>query len=205
MKHRSPDTGIRKDVLLQTNLLVCAVITLGFIITTWIGYQTNQKIFDKDMENVTILTSDGICHEIDMIFTEPISVSLTMGNDQLLKVFLETEQSVAGNDSFLIMMQDYLNAYREANQYDSVFLASSETRRYYNFDGFDRILEEGDPENVWFFNFMKGTQKYAIVIDNDQVEGADNEVTVFINCRIEDEAGQTIGVVGVGLRVDSLQ
>lgn len=205
MKHRSPDTGNRKDVLLQTNLLVCAVITLGFIITTWIGYQTNQKIFDKDMENVTILTSDGICHEIDMILTEPISVSLTMGNDQLLKAFLATEQSVADNDSFLNMMQDYLNAYREANQYDSVFLASADTGCYYNFDGFDRILEEGDPENVWFFNFMKGTKKYAIVIDNDQVEGADNEVTVFINCRIEDEAGQTIGVVGVGLRVDSLQ
>lgn len=205
MKYRIPDTGIRRNILLRTNLLICAVITLGFIITTWIGYQTNQKIFNQDMENVTVLTSDGIYHEIDVIFTKPISVSLTMGNDQLLKDFLKTEQSGSDYNSFLNTIRDYLNAYREANQYDSVFLVSASTRHYYNFDGFDRILEEGDPENTWFFDFMEETAEYAVVIDNDQVEGADDEVTVFINCRIEDEAGKTMGVVGVGLRVDSLQ
>lgn len=205
MKPRIPDTGIRRNILLRTNLLVCAVITLGFIITTWIGYQTNYKIFNKDMENVTVLTSDSIYHEIDVIFTKPISVSLTMGNDQLLKDFLKTEQAGSDSNSFLNTMRDYLNAYREANQYDSVFLASTSTRHYYNFDGFDRVLEEGDPENTWFFDFMEETAEYAVVIDNDQVEGANDEVTVFINCRIEDEAGKTMGVVGVGLRVDSLQ
>lgn len=205
MKYRIPETGIRRNILLRTNLLVCAVITLGFIITTWIGYQTNQKIFNQDMENVTVLTSDGIYHEIDVIFTKPISVSLTMGNDQLLKDLLETEQTGSDYNSFLDTMSVYLNAYREANQYDSVFLASASTRHYYNFDGFDRVLEEEDPENTWFFDFMEETAEYAVVIDNDQVEGANDEVTVFINCRIEDEAGKTMGVVGVGLRVDSLQ
>lgn len=37
------------------------------------------------------------------------------------------------------------------------------------------------------------------------MEGAGNEVTVFINCRITDGDGTVMGGVGLGFRVDSLQ
>lgn len=205
MKKTIPDTGIRKDILLRTNLLVCAVIMLGFIITTWIGYRTNQNIFKRDIENVTGLSSDGIYHEIDTIFTKPINISLTMGNDQLLKSFLETEPLFTDDKIFRDTMREYLNTYREMYQYDSVFLVSADTGRYYNFDGYDRTLEEGDPENTWFYEFLEQSGNYEIVIDNDQAGFADNEVTIFINCRITDSAGRTIGVVGVGFRADMLQ
>lgn len=137
--------------LKRTNLLVCFVILLGFIITTSVGYQANQKIFRKDMESVTTLTSDGIYHEIDTIFTKPINISLTMGNDSLLKEFLEMEPVRQNEDGFIDTLRAYLNAYREKYGYDSVFLASYATKRYYNFNGFDRTLEEGDPENTWFY------------------------------------------------------
>lgn len=205
MKKTIPDTGIRKDILLRTNLLVCAVIMLGFIITTWIGYRTNQNIFKRDIENVTGLSSDGIYHEIDTIFTKPINISLTMGNDLLLKSFLETEPLFTDDKIFRDTMREYLNTYREMYQYDSVFLVSADTGRYYNFDGYDRTLEEGDPENIWFYEFLEQSVNYEIVIDNDQAGFADNEVTIFINCRITDSAGRTIGVVGVGFRADMLQ
>lgn len=205
MKNTVPDTGIRKDILLRTNLLVCVVIMLGFIITTWIGHRTNHNIFKRDIENVTGLSSDGIYHEIDTIFAKPIHISLTMGNDQFLKSFLETEQFYTDDIIFRDTMREYLNTYREMYQYDSVFLVSADTGRYYNFDGFDRILEEGDPENTWFYEFLEQSGNYEIVIDNDQAGFADNEVTIFINCRITDSAGRTIGVVGVGFRADMLQ
>lgn len=205
MENRLPDTGIRKNVLLRTNLLVCFVILLGFIITTSVGYQANQKIFRKDMESVTTLTSDGIYHEIDTIFTKPINISLTMGNDSLLKEFLEMEPVRQNEDGFIDTMRAYLNAYREKYGYDSVFLASYATKRYYNFNGFDRTLEEGDPENTWFYGFLEQPEEYTIVIDNDQVKGAENEVTVFVNCRISDSNGKTIGLVGVGFRVNTMQ
>ena len=66
-------------------------------------------------------------------------------------------------------------------------------------------MEEGDPENVWFYDFLASDEDYGIQIDNDQVDGAGNEVTVFINCRIAGSDGETIGVVGVGFRVNSMQ
>ncbi|MEG2584600.1 MAG: diguanylate cyclase, partial [Oscillospiraceae bacterium] len=36
-------------------------------------------------------------------------------------------------------------------------------------------------------------------------EAKGNEITVFVNCRITDNSGKVMGVVGVGIRVDSLQ
>ncbi|WP_262396670.1 sensor domain-containing diguanylate cyclase [Zongyangia hominis] len=190
---------------MRTNFLVCTVIIIGFVITAWIGYQSNQGIFREDMERVSTLTSEGIYHQIDSIFTKPINISLTMANDSLLKSFLLGEQQHLEDQEFIDTMRVYLNAYREKYSYDSVFLASVQTKRYYYFNGLDRTLEEGDPENGWFYDFLAGEEEYNIVIDNDQVEGAGNEVTVFINCRIRDEEGATIGIVGVGFRVNTLQ
>lgn len=205
MDKHTIDTGIRNDVLLKTNILVCAVIVLGFVITTLVGYQANQEFFYKDMQSVTTLTSEGIYHEIDTIFTKPIHISLTMANDSLLKEFLEEEQEHSDNYSFTDTMRTYLNSYREKYGYDSIFLASVQTGRYYNFNGLDRTLEPENPENVWFYKFLEQPAEYTINIDNDEVEGASNDVTVFINCRIKGTDGATVGIVGVGFKVNTLQ
>lgn len=196
---------MKKNVLFRTNFVVCIVIVIGFIVTSAISYKSNQGIFRKDIESVSRLTSEGIYHQIDSIFTKPINISLTMANDSLLKDFLEGEEEHLGDQEFISTMRDYLNAYRDKYRYDSVFLASVKTKNYYYYNGLDRVLEEGDPENDWFYSFLARNTDYGIQIDNDQVEGAGNEVTIFINCRILDMTGTTMGVVGVGFRVDYLQ
>lgn len=196
---------MKKNVLFRTNLTVCVVIMIGFVITSFISYRSNCGIFRKDVENVSKLTSEGIYHQIDSIFTKPINISLTMANDSLLKDFLEGEQGHLEDQDFINTMRNYLNTYRKKYGYDSVFLASVQTRRYYYYNGLDRILEEGDRENDWFYDFLEQDSDYGIQIDNDQVDGAGNEVTVFINCRIRNQEGGVMGVVGVGFRVDSLQ
>ena len=177
---------MKKNVLLRTNFLVCIVIVIGFVVTSAISYKSNQGIFRKDIESVSRLTSEGIYHQIDTIFTKPINISLTMANDSLLKDFLEGEEEHLGDRDFIDTMRDYLNTYRDKYGYDSVFLASVKTKNYYYYNGLDRVLQEGDPENVWFYSFLEQDTDYGIQIDNDQVEGAGNEVTVFINCRITD-------------------
>lgn len=196
---------MRKNVLLRTNLLVCLVIILGFITTSVISYQSNQGIFRKDVESVTALTSEGIYHQIDSLFIKPVNISLTMANDSLLKDFLDKEEQRLDDDAFTRDMQDYLNAYREKYGYDSVFLASAQTKRYFNFNGLDRALPKDNPENEWFYDFLESGEECTLNIDNDEVEGAGNQISVFINCRIKDSAGKTMGVVGVGFRVDHLQ
>ena len=129
---------MKRNVLLRTNLLVCVVIVIGFITTSIISYRSNQGIFFKDIESVTALTSEGIHHQIDAVFIKPVNISLTMANDSLLKDFLYDEERRLDDKDFTDNMRTYLNAYREKYSYDSVFLASAQTRRYYYFNGLDR-------------------------------------------------------------------
>lgn len=194
---------MKSNILFRTNLLVCLVIILGFAVTSFISYQSNQGIFRKDVENVSALTSEGIYYQIESIFTKPVNVSLTMANDSLLKNFLTEEWKHVDGDSYIRIMRDYLSAYRQQYDYDSVFLVSSATGRYYHYNGLDRTLHPDNPENDWYYAFLRTGEEYSLNIDND--EALNNDITIFINCRIRGPRDATLGVVGVGFRVDSLQ
>lgn len=185
--------------------MVCIVILIGFAITAVISYRANYSTSLRNIEQVSSLTSESIYYQIASVFTKPVNISLTMANDSLLKEYLFEETKHLDDADYTRTIQTYLETYRKKYQYDSVFLASTATGRYYNFNGVDRILQRGDPENVWFYELLDRDADYAIAVDNDEVAQADNEVTVFVNCKIRDARGTVLGVVGVGLRVDSLQ
>lgn len=195
---------MKNKTLWRTNLLVCAIIIVGFLATSIISYRSNVGIYEKDVEKVSTLTSDGMYNDIAAIFSQPVSVSLAMANDNLLKSFLSVEKEKINDNFYILEMQNYLNGYRDKYGYDSVFLVSAATQRYYHFDGLDRILEKSDSENVWYYDFLKSDEEYSLNVDNDQTT-KENIITVFVNCKIKDKAGNTLGVVGVGLKVDSLK
>ena len=194
---------LRKHSLLKTNILVCTIILIGFFITAIVSYRSNIGVFEKDVEHVSTLATEGINSQIEAIFSRPVSVSLTMANDHLLKSFLTEEIKHPGNLAYITKMQAYLDAYRKKYNYDSVFLVSTRTRHYYHFSGLNRTLYEGHPENVWYYRFLKNDEEYSLNIDND--EATDDSITVFVNCKIRDANGFIMGVVGVGFKVDSLQ
>jgi len=192
-----------KDVLIKTNLLVCLIISLGFIGAAYITYQANIHAHMKSIEDISNLSSESIYYRLESLFARPISVSTTMANDSLLGDFLADETERLSDPQYIETLRRYLDGYREIYQYDSVFLVSTKSRRYYNFKGVDRILTDDNPENDWYFRFLKSNEECSLEVDND--EAAENEITVFVNCRIKDESGNTRGVVGVGMRIDYLQ
>lgn len=194
---------MKNKTLMQTNLLVCIIIITGFIFTSVISYRSNIGIFEKDVEMVSILSSEGLYNEITSIFAQPVNVSLTMANDSLLKDFLTDEENKSADVIWQTRMRSYLNTYRIKYGYDSVFLASSTTHNYYHFEGLDRVLTPDNPENIWYYTFLERDEEYSLNVDND--EAADNSITVFVNCKIKGSDGSTLGIVGVGLKVNSLQ
>lgn len=197
---------MKQNVLIRTNVFICVVIILGFSLTSLISYRSNNGIFMRDIEHITTLTSEGICHQIDSIFTKPIHISQTMANDSLLKTFLAQEEAQGGDEAFVQTMCDYLLAYKEKYDYDSVFLVSAQTDRYYHFEsGVDRILTKDNPENEWYYSFLEDKKEYNLNIDNDEVQTASNEINLFINCKIFSPDGGIMGIVGVGLGIDTMQ
>lgn len=194
---------MEKNILLKTNIIVSVVIIIGFIITSVMGFYSNKAMMHDDIEHVTLLTSEGIYHQIDAIFTKPINISLTMANDSLLKSMLSQESEQADEDEYINKMTEYLNTYRNKYNYESIFLVSTETDRYYHFNGINRVLDRSHPQDEWYTSFIDTKTDYAINIDDD--EAANGEITFFINCKIYDDEGEIIGVVGVGFLVDYIQ
>lgn len=95
---------MRKHSLLKTNILVCTIILIGFFITAIVSYRSNIGVFEKDVEHVSTLATEGINSQIESIFSRPVSVSLTMANDHLLKSFLTEEIKHPGNRAYITKM-----------------------------------------------------------------------------------------------------
>lgn len=203
---RKQGQGMKKNVLLRTNIFICTVIILGFLLTSLISYNSNNGIFKQDIEHIGSLTLEGICHQIDILFTKPINISITMANDSLLKTLLTEEPKRKEDETFIQTIKDYLLTYKEKYQYDSVFLVSAKTNRYYHFEkGIDRVLTKDNPENEWYYQFLQESEEYAINIDNDEVQSANNRINIFINCKIYSSDGEVMGIVGVGFDINTLQ
>ena len=196
---------MKKNILMRTNFLVCLIIVAGFLGTAILSYRTNYSASLQSIEQVSDLTSEGIYYQMTSTFAKPVNVSLTMANDSLLRDFLSEEAGHLDDGDYTETLQGFLSGYRDNYGYDSVFLVSTATGRYYNFNGLDRVLTQGNPENDWYYNLLESGLDYSMNVDNDEVEGAQNEVTVFVNCQIKDHDGTVMGVVGVGLRIDNLQ
>lgn len=194
---------LKKHILLRTNIIICFFILLGFLITAVLSYQSNYNVASENVEKIAALTSEGIYYQLTTTFAKPVNVSLTMANDSLLKEYLLKETYNLENEDYVHTLKEYLNAYQNKYNYESVFLVSALTNRYYNFNGIDRVLDENNPENEWYYALLKSDVEYDMNVDND--EAANNEITVFVNCKIKDLTGNIIGIVGVGVRIDSLQ
>ena len=68
---------------------------------------------------------------------------------------------------------------------------------------FAKEVDENDDFDSWYFNFLALHQQYDIQIDHDEVNN--NQVSMFVNCLVQDKGFKTLGVVGVGRNINGFQ
>lgn len=196
---------IKDKSLVKINIIISTILLIGFLLTGILCSHMNYRDAIKSIEQVSALTSEGIYFQITNLFTKPINISLTMANDSFLINHLLVEPADGSDEAYIEKISNYLDRYQKKYGFDSAFLVSAATSCYYNFQGMDRILTPGNEENVWYYNFMESAEDYSLNVDNDEVSGANNEITVFINCKIKNADNSVLGVVGLGIRIDSLK
>lgn len=196
---------MNENKVLRTNLTVSIVLVIGFILTAVFSYRANYQSSIDSIEQISTLTAEGIYHKITDLFSGPVHVSLAMSHDSLLVSQLKAEADHLEDPEYIEILRNYLDIYQKRYGFDSVFLVSSATNRYYNFNGLDRVLTNGDPENSWYFDLLDSDVEYTMNVDNDEVIGADNEITAFVNCKVMDSGGNTLGVVGTGIKLDHIK
>jgi hypothetical protein len=135
--------------------------------------------------------------------TKPVMVSKTMANDQFLIDWLLKEPENIADSVYLNKLYAYLKAYQAKYDYTTVFCVSEQTGNYYYQDGLNKTIAREDSHDVWYYNFIASGNEYDIEVDTNEANG--NKITVFVNFRMEDSDGSLLGVIGVGLLVDSVE
>ena len=191
--------------LLKTNLYIISIIVCGFLLTAVLSYKANYQAFADNIENISALTAEGIYLKITKNLAVPIKISQTMAHDTLLIQYLADAGSKGHDEKYIAKIKEYLNAYKNKYNFDSVFLVAAESNNYYTFKGFDRHLTPDNEENIWYYKLLNSNNEYCLEVDNDESGGANNEITVFVNCKIVDKNNTVVGVIGVGVRMQSIK
>ncbi len=123
----------------------------------------------------------------------PIQVASLMANDNFLVGWVEDGEE---NVSEII---EYLDRIRTEYGFHSAFFISEASRRYFHPEGVHKVISPDDDHDVWYFDFTASGEKFDLDVDSDEV--VEDLLTIFINNRLENSAGELLGVTGIGLEM----
>ncbi|WP_157278038.1 sensor domain-containing diguanylate cyclase [Methyloversatilis thermotolerans] len=186
-------TGGRRLVL-----VLAIMLAIGFLANTLISYSVSSREIRRSIvENELPLTSDTLYSEIQKDLVRPIFVSSVMAGDTFLRDWvLRGERDVQAMTRFLAEIRSRYDTFTS-------FFVSETSRNYYHPDGVLRRVRQGDPQDQWYFRARGLSAPYEINVDVDT--SAPDTMTVFVNYRVLDYSGNTLGVTGVGLSVDTVR
>lgn len=194
--------NIKKDKD-KSVLFIFSVISLSFLFAIIVSIVSLIMLARENTKEIDTMLSYRIYDQISGSLNEPIVVARTMACDDFLDTFLEKESSMSEEEAVGIM-QKYLMDLKEGLSYDSAFLVSEKSRRYYTYEGLNKIVDpENDSHDIWYSLFVEKDSAYDLDVDSDEMN--QNQWTVFVNARVEDEAGELLGVCGVGVQMTNLQ
>ncbi|MEG1108173.1 MAG: diguanylate cyclase [Oscillospiraceae bacterium] len=194
---------MKKHSSLLMKIIVGLTILFGVLLILHANGISFNRIVVDDIENISKLSSSIIYSEINKSLTEPIFVGKTMANDLFLKNWLYAEGNKGGSLAQNNMLQQYLSTYSSCYGYDTVFLISEKSCEYYYQNGINKSISPQDKHDVWYYDFIESGKNYDLDVDIDETNN--NQLTVFVNCRITGSEGELMGVAGVGIKMTHLQ
>ncbi|MGE4353770.1 MAG: sensor domain-containing diguanylate cyclase [Oscillospiraceae bacterium] len=194
---------MKKNMLLISNLIIIIFIVAGFTGVVYRDTRAYQDLAEKHLEMIISLADVDISKQIENSMSKPVMVSKTMANDEFLKAWLSQEPENDEDETYLGQLYSYLRAYQEKYDYTTVFCISAQTGNYYYQDGFNKTISKSDEHDVWYYNFIKSDHEYDLEVDTN--EASSDNITVFVNFRVEDDGGELLGIIGVGLQVSLIE
>ncbi|MBO4266165.1 MAG: response regulator [Lachnospiraceae bacterium] len=182
---------------------IFAVISISFIIAIFVSIYSLTMLARENTKEIDAMLTYRIYDSISSNLNEPIVVTKTMACDEFLEDFLKKEDSMT-EDEAIAVMQNYLGSIKGRLDYDTAFLVSEKSRRYYTYEGLNKIVDpENDDHDIWYSLFINKDLPYDLDVDSDEMNKG--VWTVFVNARVEDEQGRLLGVCGVGVQMTNLQ
>ncbi len=182
----------------QLMLMLWVLLSAGFITISLIGYfVSKQAIRETIIAQDLPLTSSNIYSEIQRDLIRPILISMTMAHDTFVRDW------VLRGEKNLPDMSRYLKEIKERHGAFSSFFVSDKSSIYYTADGALKRISSFEPRDAWYYRVRGLSEDYEINVDPDLANA--DALTIFINYRVFDYAGNYIGATGIGLTVDAVR
>ena len=157
--------------------LAFAIVILSFVLSTFVSLWSLRIMAERNIQELSKTLASRIYDSISNELSEPVTVSLAMANDTLLKDVLKNEASV-GIDETSNIMSDYLSGQKNIFGYEAAFVVSDASMCYYSYGGInkqmDPIISDRDK---WYSRFLLSGKKYEVDVDRDEV--SQDQWTVF--------------------------
>jgi diguanylate cyclase (GGDEF)-like protein len=178
--------------------VVVGILVSGFTLTDLLSYRGAVDVLKATiLHNELPLTGSNIYSEIQADLIRPVFISSQMANDTFVQDWLLNGEK---NED---QITRYLDTIKQKYGVFTSFLISDKTRHYYRFQGSRQDVSTTSPDDAWYFRCRAMKAPYEINIDFDLA--ANRTLTIFVNYRVVDSAGQFLGVTGVGLTLDSVR
>ncbi|MEA4920421.1 MAG: sensor domain-containing diguanylate cyclase [Clostridiaceae bacterium] len=194
---------MKRHTQIISSLIIIFSIIIGFAAIVYKDTRAYQELAEKHLENVLSLIDIDISNHIGNSITKPVMVSKTMANDEFLKKWLLNEPENFGEPAYLKQLYGYLDAYKEKYGYTTVFCVSEKTGNYYYQEGLNKTISKNDEHDIWYYNFTESHNEFDLEVDTNEANG--NNITIFVNFRVESSDKELLGVIGVGLQVNIIE
>jgi diguanylate cyclase (GGDEF)-like protein len=176
---------------------ISLVLVAGFLTTSVTGYIVSRDAIRQAIaEQALPITGDNIYSEIQKDVLRPQFISSLMANDTFVRDWILNGEQ--GQEQ----ITRYLNEVKKKYGTVSSFLISERSHQYYFPGGTLKQVKENEPRDAWFFRVRAMKAPFETNVDFDMANR--DTMTIFINYRVLDYAGNFIGATGVGLTFDAM-
>lgn len=185
---------------LQTKILalIGSLVVLIILSLTIINFYTVRKTLIKDIrENQLLSFMEASQSNIQMVIEKAMETSIVLAKDPLLvKWFQEGEKDAALGE----LAKAKLTSLNSEMGYFTVFAVSDITKNYWAEGGkLLDVISETDPDDSWYFGFMKKQKKIALNFDyNEELK----QTLFFFNALMGTESNP-LGTAGVGINPEN--
>ncbi len=179
-------------------VLITAILLFGFLAVSLLTYRSSKlSIHEAIVINELPLTSASINSKIQEDLVGSIETSSMMASNTFLKDW------VARGEKDETVIKQYLTETKRQSHALASYFISEKTRNYYSSDAKTKKVIENTEADSWYFKVRSANKPYELFIERNARYG--NQLAIFVNYRMFDQANEYIGVVGVGIAYNKAQ
>ncbi len=188
---------IHNRYIIFSNLLLIALLLAGFTLIEMNSVHQYYLVINQQIENNLNRTALTVESDIEGYAAVQLAVASSMANDIYVRSWLNKEP-YSSTASIISYLEDRCDAFG----YDTAFLISDKTHRFFNQRNYVKDIDPDNEYDSWYSKFINSNKESEVYVNLD--ESNNYAVSLFADCRVEDKNGKLIGVIGTSMILENL-